>query len=400
MIARPAHRTQLPSVRTCRPSVDRSGVAIVPPPARSVFAGSHRRTDLAEPDDRSLPHDHAAPRAAFVLRQDSTSDVAHSCVGCSRFRHRQAYGYAFQWFALAATLAFFYVVTHSDVNDPARHKRSCVWLILVVCAAPSQCRTSLSISGTALASTTRADARASRFRTPGSNRSTGGPFPMDRAQGNGCCSSSTVEAARAAAQSSSTRGRCASPRVSEASASCASASDQGGRPTQRCSPASGAARAAYEGERDRRSTAGGLVRRRSRLCGRSSVHLCAFSARCRSAPHAERRSATVAPFKMEMKRFYRILVVFTTCFSFAVIVAGAYVRLVDAGRLPRLARCYAAMTSASGAAHRGSRCGSGRRARPGVAHQSVERMFHRISREHSTSSLERSRSSGDSPARS
>ena len=112
-IARPAHRTELPSVRTPAGPVRVSGIAIVPS-ARTFELSSEVIEgpiwqNLTIDRYREMMPIHVQP---FVLRQDSASEDGLVRVwDAPDFGIDKHYGYAFQWFALAATLAVFYAVT-------------------------------------------------------------------------------------------------------------------------------------------------------------------------------------------------------------------------------------------------------------------------------------------------
>ena len=112
-VARPAHRTQLPPVHTPPGAVSVSGVAIVP--SARAFELSHEVIEgpiwqnLTIDRYRALIPIRVQP---FVLRQDSASDDGLiRAWDAPDFGIDKHYGYAFQWFALAATLGVFYVVT-------------------------------------------------------------------------------------------------------------------------------------------------------------------------------------------------------------------------------------------------------------------------------------------------
>jgi len=112
-IAAPAHRGELPQVRTPREQVGVAGIAVIPGQhmlelSSAVIEGQIWQNLTIERYRRAMP----LRIQPFVLRQDSTLDD-----GLARewdapdFGIDRHYGYAFQWFALAATLFVFYVVT-------------------------------------------------------------------------------------------------------------------------------------------------------------------------------------------------------------------------------------------------------------------------------------------------
>ena len=113
-IARPALRSELPQVRTPREAVTVSGTAIIP--SRRFFELSNAVIEGAIWQNLTIErYRNAMPISVqpFVIQQVSALDD-----GLVRewdppdFGIDRHYGYAFQWFALAATIIGFYVVTH------------------------------------------------------------------------------------------------------------------------------------------------------------------------------------------------------------------------------------------------------------------------------------------------
>ena len=107
-------RSRLPDVRTPNTPVEVTGVAVVPAPrvfelSTQVTAGNVWQ-NLTIARYRSA---YPVPIQPFVIRQDNTLDD-----GLVRewqaldFGIERHYGYAVQWFLLAATALAFYVVTH------------------------------------------------------------------------------------------------------------------------------------------------------------------------------------------------------------------------------------------------------------------------------------------------
>jgi surfeit locus 1 family protein len=112
-IARLPDRTQLPSVRTPSEAVTVSGIAVVPGKrifelSKDVVEGAIWQNLTIERYRKARPLD----IQPFMIRQDNEA-------GDGLVREREApdfgidrhYGYAFQWFALAATLLVFYAAT-------------------------------------------------------------------------------------------------------------------------------------------------------------------------------------------------------------------------------------------------------------------------------------------------
>jgi surfeit locus 1 family protein len=112
-VARPALRSQLPGVRTPAGPVTVAGTATIP--GRSVLELSNEVIEGAVWQNLTIErYRKVMPLAIqpFVIRQDSALDD-----GLVRawdppdFGIEKHYGYAFQWFALAATLFGFYAFT-------------------------------------------------------------------------------------------------------------------------------------------------------------------------------------------------------------------------------------------------------------------------------------------------
>ena len=112
-VARPALRSDLPAVRTPEGPVTITGTATVP--HRGAFERSDTIVEGRIVQNLTIPrYREMTPIAVqpFVLRQDSALDD-----GLKRewpapdFGIDKHYGYAFQWFALAATLTVFYAYT-------------------------------------------------------------------------------------------------------------------------------------------------------------------------------------------------------------------------------------------------------------------------------------------------
>jgi surfeit locus 1 family protein len=119
-IARPALRSELPAVRTPAGTVSISGTAIVPTP------GAFERMD-AVVEGRIVQNLTVARYIQmtpievqpFVLRQDSAiEDGLVRQWPAPDFGVEKHYGYAFQWFALAATLTAFYAYTQLRSGKP------------------------------------------------------------------------------------------------------------------------------------------------------------------------------------------------------------------------------------------------------------------------------------------
>lgn len=112
-VVRPELRSELPQVKTPAGVVSISGTATVPHPApferMDTVVEGRIVQNLTIPRYRQIVPIDVQP---FVLRQDSKLDD-----GLVRewpapdFGIERHYGYAFQWFALAATLAIFYAYT-------------------------------------------------------------------------------------------------------------------------------------------------------------------------------------------------------------------------------------------------------------------------------------------------
>jgi surfeit locus 1 family protein len=112
-MARPSHRGELPDVRTPRDAVHVSGIAAVPGRrflelSAEVIEGPIWQNLTIERYRSAIP----ISVQPFVIRQHSALDD-----GLTRswdppdFGTDKHYGYAFQWFALAATILVFYAVT-------------------------------------------------------------------------------------------------------------------------------------------------------------------------------------------------------------------------------------------------------------------------------------------------
>jgi surfeit locus 1 family protein len=112
-VARPALRSELPRVRTPGGVVSIDGTAIVPKPA--PFERMDRVVEGRIWQNLTIRHyeqAHPIRVQPFVIRQDSALDdgLVRSWPAPD-FGIEKHYGYAFQWFALAATLAAFYGYT-------------------------------------------------------------------------------------------------------------------------------------------------------------------------------------------------------------------------------------------------------------------------------------------------
>lgn len=119
-IARPATRAELPQVPTPSGPVSVSGVALVPSArtfelSSAVIEGPIWQNLTVERYRKMMP----VSIQPFVLRQDSALDD-----GLIRswdppdFGIDKHYGYAFQWFAMAATIFVFYAVTQFRRKRP------------------------------------------------------------------------------------------------------------------------------------------------------------------------------------------------------------------------------------------------------------------------------------------
>jgi len=114
-------RSRLPTVETPASTVTVSGLAVVP--SKRFLELSTKIADGNVWQNLTLERYRQAVQITiqpFVIRQDSALDD-----GLVRewsapdLGIRMHYGYAFQWFALAATIFVFYVVTHVKRKDPA-----------------------------------------------------------------------------------------------------------------------------------------------------------------------------------------------------------------------------------------------------------------------------------------
>ena len=112
-LPRPALRTELPAVKTPATRVAISGTAVVPRAAPfermdRVAEGSIWQNLTIERYAQAMP----ISVQPFVIRQESAIDdgLVRSWPAPD-FGIDKHYGYAFQWFGLAATLAIFYAVT-------------------------------------------------------------------------------------------------------------------------------------------------------------------------------------------------------------------------------------------------------------------------------------------------
>ena len=119
-IARTADRSELPQVRTPRESVSISGIGVVPGQrmlelSEKVIEGRIWQNLTIERYRQTMPIN----IQPFLIRQDSALDDGlvreWEPPGFGIDRH---YGYAFQWFALAATLLVFYAVTRFRRKRP------------------------------------------------------------------------------------------------------------------------------------------------------------------------------------------------------------------------------------------------------------------------------------------
>jgi surfeit locus 1 family protein len=112
-IARGATRADLPRVSTPQTTVSVSGIAVIPS-ARTLEL-SDRVIEGSIWQNLTVDRYRAAMPIAihpFVLRQDSAlDDGLVRAWDAPDFGADKHYGYAFQWFALAATLFVFYAVT-------------------------------------------------------------------------------------------------------------------------------------------------------------------------------------------------------------------------------------------------------------------------------------------------
>jgi surfeit locus 1 family protein len=121
-IARPPLRTELPEVRTPPGPVTITGVVVpagrVLELSKEVIEGRIWQNVTIERYRKAMP----ISIQPFVVRQDSQLDDALVRVWpAPDFGIEKHYGYAFQWFALAATLAVFYAITQfrSRAKPPA-----------------------------------------------------------------------------------------------------------------------------------------------------------------------------------------------------------------------------------------------------------------------------------------
>jgi surfeit locus 1 family protein len=119
-VARPALRSELPAVKTPQGPVTVAGTATVP--HRGAFERSDTVVEGRIVQNLTIPRYTQMTSIAvqpFVLRQDSALDD-----GLQRewpapdFGIEKHYGYAFQWFALAATLTIFYAYTQLKRKRP------------------------------------------------------------------------------------------------------------------------------------------------------------------------------------------------------------------------------------------------------------------------------------------
>jgi surfeit locus 1 family protein len=112
-LPRGSNRSNLPQVRTPPGPVSVSGIAVIP--STRTLELSDRVIEGAVWQNLTIERYRAAMPIAiqpFVLRQDSAVDdgLVRSW-DAPDFGIDKHYGYAFQWFALAATLFVFYAVT-------------------------------------------------------------------------------------------------------------------------------------------------------------------------------------------------------------------------------------------------------------------------------------------------
>ena len=112
-VARPALRSELPAVKTPAGPVTLTGTAIVPRAApferMDTVVEGRIVQNLTIPRYTSMTPIAVQP---FVLRQDSAlDDGLVRAWPAPDFGIEKHYGYAFQWFALAATLTVFYGYT-------------------------------------------------------------------------------------------------------------------------------------------------------------------------------------------------------------------------------------------------------------------------------------------------
>jgi surfeit locus 1 family protein len=112
-VARPALRSQLPSVRTPETAVTIEGTAVIP--GRRMLELSNAVVEGPIWQNLTIArYRDAMPLKIqpFVIRQESTvEDGLIRAWDPPDFGIEKHYGYAFQWFALAATLFGFYAVT-------------------------------------------------------------------------------------------------------------------------------------------------------------------------------------------------------------------------------------------------------------------------------------------------
>jgi surfeit locus 1 family protein len=119
-LPRPAYRTELPEIRTPREPVTVIGAALVPSGrmlelSGTVIEGRIWQNLTIERYRKTMP----ISVQPFVLRQENAFDD-----GLIRawdppdFGIDKHYGYAFQWFAMAATILVFYAVTQFRRKHP------------------------------------------------------------------------------------------------------------------------------------------------------------------------------------------------------------------------------------------------------------------------------------------
>ena len=119
-LARPAHRTDLPEVRTPREAVTVTGIAVIPGGrmlelSEAVFEGPIWQNLTIERYRARMP----IRVQPFAVRQDNAYDDGLVRVAEEPdFGIARHYGYAFQWFALAVTILVFYAVTQFRRTTP------------------------------------------------------------------------------------------------------------------------------------------------------------------------------------------------------------------------------------------------------------------------------------------